>query len=391
MLVSTSPASTGSTSTPMSRTCRFGGGWRSHGRGWNRVGGKRARIGYGFIHSTVDAHSRLAYCEIHDDEQALTAIAFFSRAKAFFEAHGISIERVLTDNGSCYRSRDFEAKLVASAVVHTFTRPYRPATNGKVERFNRTLLDEWAYARAYGSESARKRALDAWAASLQPSSAPHRCWRPAHQPREQRRWAIHLDRQFMSLSPSSATPVARSPRSASNVKDGEAPSSGRIRPDGAAQDRLPLLAAMRIGSIVLARAGGSDLAKPIWHQARDTRTGAREHSSATQPWRTDARAGVPSQQHRHHGCRQPLDDVPRPPKSTPGNRPHGAAPWSAPSFARGPAGPGVTRRTGSVPPCGGTPSSPLPRRPLGIRGTDESCADRCRSLSPRWPAGQPRL
>jgi len=135
-----------------------GGGWRVHGKG--RC--PRRGLGYAFIHSAIDAHSRLAYSEIHDDEQATTAISFFARAQAFYAAHGIRIERVLTDNGSCYRSRDFEAQLLAAAIVHTFTRPYHPATNGKVERFNRTLLDEWAYVRAYGSESARRRALDSW-------------------------------------------------------------------------------------------------------------------------------------------------------------------------------------------------------------------------------------
>jgi len=138
------------------------GGWRTHGRGWNRVGGTRARVGYGFIHSAIDANSRLACSEIHDDERAVTAIGFFARARVFCEAHGIVIERILTDNGNCYRSKDFEAQLVASAIVHTFTRPYRPATNGKAEHFDRTLPDEWAYVHAYGSESARRRAFDAW-------------------------------------------------------------------------------------------------------------------------------------------------------------------------------------------------------------------------------------
>lgn len=137
-----------------------GGGWRAHGRGWKPIG--RAQRGYAFIHSAVDAYSRLAYCEIHDDEQAVTAIAFFLRAKAFFEAHGITIDRVLTDNGSCYRSKDLAAVLLAASIRHSFTKPYHPATNGKVERFNRTLLDEWAYVRAYGSESARRKALDSW-------------------------------------------------------------------------------------------------------------------------------------------------------------------------------------------------------------------------------------
>jgi transposase-like protein len=141
-----------------------GGGWRTNGwkgRKLNGHGG-RPRMGYSYIHSAIDAHSRLAYSEIHEDERAITNIAFFARAMAFFAAHGITIERVLTDNGSCYRSKDFEAQLVAATILHTFTRPYHPATNGKVERFNRTLLDEWGYVRAYGSESARRRAFDGW-------------------------------------------------------------------------------------------------------------------------------------------------------------------------------------------------------------------------------------
>jgi transposase InsO family protein len=133
-----------------------GGGWRANGwkgRVHNGEGG-RPRMGYSYVHSAIDAHSRLAYSEIHEDEQAVTAIGFFSRAKAFYAAHGITIERVMTDNGSCYRSKDFEAQLVSGAILHTFTRPYHPATNGRIERFNRTLVEEWAYVRSYGSEGA---------------------------------------------------------------------------------------------------------------------------------------------------------------------------------------------------------------------------------------------
>lgn len=137
-----------------------GGGWRVHGREWGKP--RSHRVGYAYIHSAIDAHSRLAYSEIRDNTQGQTAAAFFERAMAFFEAHGITIERVLTDNGSCYRSRDFARLLIAASIVHTFTRPYHPATNGKAERYNRTLLDEWAYVRAYGSEAVRRRALDRW-------------------------------------------------------------------------------------------------------------------------------------------------------------------------------------------------------------------------------------
>ena len=138
-----------------------GGGWRVHGRSKEHHGG-RDRMGYAFIHSAIDAYSRLAYSEVHDDEKAVTNLAFWRRAKAFFATYGITIERVLTDNGSCYRAKDFATELAKDAIAHTFTRPYRPQTNGKVERYNRTLLNEWAYARAYRSEAARTRALARW-------------------------------------------------------------------------------------------------------------------------------------------------------------------------------------------------------------------------------------
>jgi transposase InsO family protein len=140
-----------------------GGGWRVHGlKRKSLKNGKagRPKLGYAFIHSAVDGYSRLAYSEVHADEQAETAIGFWQRARDFFAAHGIAVERVLTDNGSCYRSRDFGVAL--GRVEHTFTRPYRPATNGKVERFNRTLLVEWAYARPWSSEGQRTRGLDRW-------------------------------------------------------------------------------------------------------------------------------------------------------------------------------------------------------------------------------------
>lgn len=107
---------------------------RVYGRGSANDTDRRRqnRVGYAFIHSAIDTHSRLAYSEIHDDERAVTAVGFFIRAKAFYEAPGITIERVLTDNGSYYRSRDFEARLVVAAIVHSFTRLYRPATNRKI-------------------------------------------------------------------------------------------------------------------------------------------------------------------------------------------------------------------------------------------------------------------
>jgi transposase InsO family protein len=144
---------------------RSGGGSRAHGRSATplRNGrGGRPYVGYAFIHSAIDAYSRLAYSEIHSNEQATTASEFWARAIGFFASHGIRIERVLTDNGPCYRSLAWAAVCSSHDVRHTRTRPYRPATNGKVERFNRTLLDEWAYARPWRSDGQRTRFLANW-------------------------------------------------------------------------------------------------------------------------------------------------------------------------------------------------------------------------------------
>lgn len=136
-----------------------GGGWRAHGRG---QAGRRQRVGYAYIHSAVDDRSRLAYSEVLDDERAPTVVAFWTRALDWFAVHGVRVQRVLTDNGPAYRSRAFAQLCVERGVRHRFTRPYRPQTNGKVERFNRTLLEEWAYVRVYRSEQARTEALAGW-------------------------------------------------------------------------------------------------------------------------------------------------------------------------------------------------------------------------------------
>ena len=138
-----------------------GGGWRIHGRGRDGHGG-HSRLGYGYVHAAVDDHSRLAYCEVLDNERAVTVAAFWARAVAWFHARGVTVRAVLTDNGSAYRSQLF-SELCASLGIRTRrTRPYRPQTNGKVERFNRTLLEEWAYVRPYRSEAARVAALAPW-------------------------------------------------------------------------------------------------------------------------------------------------------------------------------------------------------------------------------------
>ncbi|MCX2927910.1 IS481 family transposase [Streptomyces sp. NEAU-W12] len=137
-----------------------GGGHKVLGRQAGRK--TRSGTGYSYLHTAVDDHSRLAYSEIHADEKKETATGFWTRAHSFFTQAGITVERVLTDNGSCYRSRDWRDLLTAAGITHKRTRPYRPQTNGKVERFNRTLLDEWAYARPYRSETERREAFPQW-------------------------------------------------------------------------------------------------------------------------------------------------------------------------------------------------------------------------------------
>ncbi|MCP4303476.1 MAG: IS481 family transposase [bacterium] len=136
-----------------------GGGWRIHGRG-HAPPVKRSSVGYRFIHTAVDDRTRLAYSEILSDGQAVTAVGFWHRAHAWFADHGIHVERVLTDNGSCYKSRLWGAALDATDVAHKRTRPYRPQTNGKVERFHRILLEEWAYIRDWTSDDQRRAAYD---------------------------------------------------------------------------------------------------------------------------------------------------------------------------------------------------------------------------------------
>lgn len=143
-----------------------GGGWRMHGRGTDqhraskRLGPGTGRVGYTYLHSAVDDHSRLAYTEARDDEQGATAAAFWLNAASFFAEHGINaLQSVLTDNGACYRSRAFAAAVNTTGTRHRRTRPYTPRTNGKVERFNGTLAREWAYVRHYESEVARRLAL----------------------------------------------------------------------------------------------------------------------------------------------------------------------------------------------------------------------------------------
>jgi transposase InsO family protein len=119
-------------------------------------------VGTAFVHTVLDDHSRVAYAEIHDDETAATAIGVLRRAVAWFAARNITVERVLPDNGSAYRSRAWRQACLELGIKAQRTRPYRPQTNGKIERFHRTLADGWAFARMFLSESARRKALPAW-------------------------------------------------------------------------------------------------------------------------------------------------------------------------------------------------------------------------------------
>jgi transposase InsO family protein len=140
-----------------------GGGHHTLGRQAgkkNNTGHGKPGRGYSFLHHAVDDHSRLAYSEILDDEKKETAAAFWLRANQFFTDAGITVTAVMTDNGACYRSRDFATAL--GTVKHVWTRPYRPQTNGKVERFNRTLATEWAYAATYLTDEARAATYPAW-------------------------------------------------------------------------------------------------------------------------------------------------------------------------------------------------------------------------------------
>ncbi|CAM5515859.1 Integrase core domain protein (plasmid) [Streptomyces rimosus subsp. rimosus] len=136
-----------------------GGGHRTLGRQAGRA--TRSAMGFDYVHSAVDDHSRLAYSEIHPDEKVATCAGFLTRAAAFFHHHGIlRIERVLTDNAWAYRKGlAWKTALATLGATGKLTRAYRPQTNGKVERFNRTLLDEWAYLRPYTSNDERTTAL----------------------------------------------------------------------------------------------------------------------------------------------------------------------------------------------------------------------------------------
>lgn len=140
-----------------------GGGWKAHGRQMGSTAArKQIKVGYDFVHSLVDDHSRLAYSEIHPDERGETCAGFLDRALDYFAAHGITrVERLMTDNAWAYRF-SLRGLCAARDIRQVFIRPHCPWQNGKVERFNRTLQTEWAYRRPFTSNDERTAALDPW-------------------------------------------------------------------------------------------------------------------------------------------------------------------------------------------------------------------------------------
>jgi transposase InsO family protein len=150
-----------------------GGGWRFVGRtqgdrhraatpGKPRNVHHNPKMGTAFVHTVIDDHSRVAYAEIHDDETAATAIGVLRRAVSWYGARGVVVERVLSDNGSAYRSHAWRDTCAELGITAKKTRPYRPQTNGKIERFHRTMAAGWAFAAHYKSQTARRRALPGW-------------------------------------------------------------------------------------------------------------------------------------------------------------------------------------------------------------------------------------
>ncbi|MEX1358533.1 MAG: IS481 family transposase [Gaiellaceae bacterium] len=129
-------------------------------RNWMRP---ETRVGYDYAHAIVDDHSRLAFVELHDDEKAATVTGFVERALVFYAEHGILAKRLMTDNGFSYvRNRSLRELLAAHEIHHLTTQPYRPRTNGKVERFHQTMGREWAFGLAYRSHRQRNQALPHW-------------------------------------------------------------------------------------------------------------------------------------------------------------------------------------------------------------------------------------
>jgi transposase InsO family protein len=128
----------------------------------DRGGRRRKTVGWEFVHVSVDDATRLAYAEVLGDEKAATAVGFLRRAIRFYRRHGVRVERVMTDNGGAYRSAVHAIACRALGIRHLRTRPYRPQTNGKAERFIRTMLGGWAYGAIYRGSAERTAALEGW-------------------------------------------------------------------------------------------------------------------------------------------------------------------------------------------------------------------------------------
>ena len=141
---------------------RVSGKRRKTGTRTDAEGVRRLQVGWESVHIAIDDCTRLAYAEVLPDEKATTVVAFLRRAVAFFERHGMRVEQLLTDNGSGYRSLVHAVACRALGIRHLRTRPYRPQTNGKAERFIRTMLGSWAYGGIYRNSSERTAALDGW-------------------------------------------------------------------------------------------------------------------------------------------------------------------------------------------------------------------------------------
>jgi transposase InsO family protein len=152
-----------------------GGGWRFVGieQGWanrqatrdrtgQRTKNHEPKLGNCYVHTVIDDNSRVAYAEVHDDEKAVTAVGVLYRAVAWFAERGVTVERVLSDNGSAYVSHLWRDSCADLHITHKRTRPRRPQTNGKIERLHRTMADGWAYKKLYNSENARRAALAGW-------------------------------------------------------------------------------------------------------------------------------------------------------------------------------------------------------------------------------------
>jgi transposase InsO family protein len=153
---------------------REGGGWKIHGREMGKTGEMaRIKVGYDYLHVAVDDHSRVAFVQTLDDEKAPTCAQFVRDATAYFASKGVTIERVMTDNARNYTpSKVFKKALSDLGISHRRTRLYRPQTNGKAERFNRTLLEEFAYKTLFTSNDQRTKALGPWLESYN-ASRPH--------------------------------------------------------------------------------------------------------------------------------------------------------------------------------------------------------------------------